>query len=164
MRPADKEGPYGKAWTCALPPLGQRDKPDADGCLAYWLVLAPKSHIYWPYKLISALHLRDIPGAKPAFKVYPEAQYELNILSINPELCPNPDPDDLLKGYPTLRPADVVVQFHDVKDEQVVMMVDWAINAIVQGQLVPDQDYRSHWADIISTTIDHIKTGKHVMA
>ncbi len=59
---------------------------------------------------------------------------------------------------------DVIVQFHDVKDEQVVMMMDWAIDAIVNGHLVPDQDYRRHWAEAVATTVSHIKTGRHVTA
>jgi hypothetical protein len=164
MSTPDVKGPYGEAWRYPLPAVGARKTRDQDGTLAAWLVYAPKSHLIWPHKLVSVIHLRDIPGVKPAYRSYPEAEYELNIVSLDPEKHPNPVIEDVDKGLSMLHPPDVIVQFHRIKDEQVIMMLDWAIQAIVDGHLVPDQDYRSHWREAVQTTIAHIIDGSHAMA
>lgn len=153
MRKADKEGPFGKAWR--LPLSGPST------ALGSWLVFAPKSHLLWPYKMIALCHLRDVPGVPPAHKQYPQAEYELMVISINPEDCPEPDPEKYEDGYPLLYPVDVVTQFHGIPDRDAVTVLDSAINAVVSGQLVPDQDYRRMWDSSVASTVAHFISGAH---
>jgi hypothetical protein len=159
MREPDLKGKAAKAWNLRL----VRTRPDHEGCLAGWLVHAPYSHPIWPWKQISVIHLRDIPGVKPAVKHYAEAEYEFSIVSINPEECPHPDPDEVAEGYPSLIPPDVIAQF-DVKgsDHDAVRVCESAIRAIVNGVMVPDVDYRAVWKQAVEGTAKHFRTGAHI--
>lgn len=156
MRDPDLTGPYGRGWQ-----LKHRDdKPDYQASLGTWLVNCPTAHPFWHWWVVGMVSLRDIPGVKPAHKRYPEAEYEFMIYSINPEECPNPEPDDP-KGYPHLIPLDVVEQFHGVTDRDASRILTSAMQAIVNGYLSPDQDYRQAWKSSLATTIEHFRSGQH---
>jgi hypothetical protein len=159
VRNPDLKGACGRVWKL---PLWVRS-PEQEATLAVWLVHAPGSHPWWPWKEVCLIHLRDLPEVKPAHKKYPEAEYELLILSIDPIECPNPDPDLSKDGYPLLDPPDVVEQF-DVKgsDHDAKRIGDAAMTAIVNGFISPDQDWRSVWSAMIKDTADHFKAGAHV--
>jgi hypothetical protein len=110
----------GRAWKLAI----QTQHVDQTATLSFWLIDAPHSHPFWPWHVLALVHLRDIEGqSKPAHKRYPEAEYELLILAIDPEVCP-PDPDDYDGGF-TLSPPDVMEQF-DVKgsDRDAIRIVE----------------------------------------
>jgi hypothetical protein len=158
VRPPDLQGPMGRAWKLAI----QTQHVDQMATLSFWLIDAPHSHPFWPWHVLALVHLRDIEGqSKPAHKRYPEAEYELLILAIDPEVCP-PDPDDYDGGF-TLSPPDVMEQF-DVKgsDHDAIRIVEASVRAIVNGHISPDQDYRSTWAGMLKATADHFKSGAHV--
>ena len=159
MRNPDFEGAGGRAWELPIVPL----KPDHQACLGRVLVHAPHSHPWWPWKEIYLIHLRDIPDVKPAVKSYPGAEYELGIFSIDLESCPAPDPDLHVKGYPFLHPPDVIEQF-DVKnnDRDAKRIFEASIRAIVEGSISPDQDWRSVWKRMLTSTAEHFKSGAHV--
>jgi hypothetical protein len=158
VRDPDLKGVGGRAWNL---PLVSR-VADHDACLGLWLVHSPPSHPFWPWKLVSVIHLRDIPGVKPALKRYPEAEYEFMIMAINPETCPNPDPEDYRHGYPLLEPPDVVEQFH-VKnnDHDAKRILEACISGIMSGSILPDEDYRSRWKETIAGTAAHFRSGAH---
>jgi hypothetical protein len=61
-RAPDFRGVGGAAWQIPMAPLGQRGKPDVDGTIAGWVLNAPQAHPLWTYYLVSAIHLREIPG------------------------------------------------------------------------------------------------------
>lgn len=155
MRDPDLTGKAGRAWKAPL------DSDQPHGTLAGWLINVPKAHPFWSWWAINMIHLRDIEGVPPAKKHYPEAQYEFLIYAINPELCPEPDPDK--PPYPHLVPVDVCEQFHGVLDVDAVRICELAVLSIVDGRLSPDQDFRSAWHNTIQTTAEHYRQGKHAV-
>jgi hypothetical protein len=157
MRDPDLQGPCGRAWLLKTPD----DLPlEKTAGVISWLVNRPGAHPWWQWWLVGVSSLRDIPGVKPAHKKYPAAEYEFLIFAIDPDTCPYPEPDDP-KGYPALSPIDVVEQFHGIKDEDVKRLCEGAIKAILAGQVSPDQDHRSLWAEMIATTVQHFADGLH---
>lgn len=157
MRDPDLQGPYGRGWQ--LKHIETR--PDHQASLGTWLVNCPNAHPFWHWWMVGMVSLRDIPGVKPATKRYPEAEYEFMIYSINPEECPNPEPDDP-EGYPHLLPVDVVEQFHGVTERDAGRILTSAIQAIMNGVLSPDQDYRQAWKASLAATVQHFSSGHHV--
>ncbi len=149
----DKDG-HAKAWSIPLKP----QSPAEEACLACWVVHATWAHAFWSYWGITLVHLRDMPGVPSAHKNYPQAEYELVIAAIDPDECP-PDRDAFVPAY--LHPIDVVKQFDGVRDRDAVRIVELAVDAIVAGQLSPDQDYRRTWNRVIDATVEHFKAGKH---
>lgn len=156
MHEPDIQGPFGRAWSLSH----KSDVPDHTACLGNWLVNVPGAHPFWEYWLIVVIHLRDIPGVKPAYKKYPEAEFEFSIHSIDPERCPSPDPDGGV-GFPILSPVDVVEQFHGISDRDARRVAEAGVTAIVNGQVSPDQDFRSLWGMLITGTVEHFKQGAH---
>lgn len=157
MRDPDAQGPYGRAWLLQ----DKSGKPDYQASCGAWLVNCPSAHPFWHWWLVGTTGLRDLPGVKPAVKQYPEAEYEFIIFSIDPQACPNPEPDDP-KGYPHLTPIDVVEHFHGVSDHDAARICMSAVHAIVNGVLSPDQDYRSAWKASLEATVQHFRSGQHI--
>ncbi len=100
-----------------------------------------------------------MPEAPPAFKQYPEAEYELMIVSLNPDSDP-PDPD-LPESLDFLTPIDLQFHFDGVSDEQALEITEMAIHAIVEGKMSPDQDFRNVWKETLTNTLAHYKQGLH---
>lgn len=151
MRLTDLEGNGVRAWNRADIP---HTMPDHDASLSQWLLHVPWSHPIWPWHILSIIHLRDLPGAEPAHKKYPDAEYELLIGAINPKKCPNPDPDSR-EGYPILSPLGVSEQFHGLKDAEIPAFGEALVKAIIAGAISPDEDYWSMWHRLICNTIEH---------
>jgi hypothetical protein len=123
--------------------------------VALWLVNAPHVHPFWQWWCISMVHLRSIDGVKEPHKQFEDAAYEFVIFAINPEACPEPDPESN-DGYPWLVPFDVVHQLREgITDEQAAEMTEWAVRAICVGHMSPDQDYRQVWDEVLTTTWKH---------
>jgi hypothetical protein len=158
MRPPDVDG-FAKAWYIE----NKSGVADHQATLAMWLVNAPWAHPFWSWWNIGLLHLRDIPGVKPAHKKYPEAEFEFIILSIDPDWTPIDDASELAKnGIPFLHPPDVIEQFHGVSDHDARRITEAAVRAVCAGHISPDQDYRSVWHTTIHDTVDHFRAGAHV--
>lgn len=159
MRPSTISGIAGRAWKIEVDPLKIK-QVDHTACLSMWLLNVPGAHILWSYWAMGLVHLRDIPGqTKPPHKTYPEAGFELFIYSIDPQKCPQPDPDRADEGYPMLMPLDLQYQFHGVTDEVAEEITDLAAKYIMAGQLSPDQDYRQIWKHVLDNTVEHFRTG-----
>lgn len=156
MKTPDIEGKFGRAWIA-----GGKRTVDHSASLGSWLLNIPGAHLLWEYWIVGVVHLRAIPGGRPAKKHYPEAEYEFIIASINPEACPKPDPESTI-GYPCLTPVDVVYQFHGVNDRDALRIGELAIKAMVDGRISPDQDFRSAWDRVLDATVAHFRSGKHV--
>jgi hypothetical protein len=132
------------------------------GALARWLVFCSWGHIAWNHWLVSVVHLRplDLPGAKPAVKTYPEAEFEFSIMSIDPDRSPHPDPDGDGR-FGLLVPPDVIHQFHGVSDRDAARITESAVRAIARGAMSPDQDFRGWWHRALDATVEHYRSGKH---
>jgi hypothetical protein len=160
MREPDQQSPYARAWNLDISKAPEG--PTKPAAVSSWLVNMPGAHAFWSYWTLSIISLRDLPGVPPAKKKYSEAEYEFMILAIDPERCPNPDPDVIIvKGYPWLTPVDVIEQFHGISEMDCRRLAEGAVRAILSGQISPDQDYRSAWKSLIAGTVQHFVEGRH---
>ncbi len=142
-----------KAWE--LPPPRPELGPDAS--VARWIVEAPGHHAAWDKWVMYVIHLRDLPGMKPAHKRYPEAAYEFVIAALEPG---NPVPYDGEAPLAWMTPIDAVIQFHKVDDAGAARLLSLAVDAIVRGDLSPDSDYRRAWEGFVATIAEEIGSGR----
>lgn len=127
-------------------------------------------HPFWSWWYVGLVHLRPLDGAPPANKQYPEAEYELMCMSLDPDpkdgRPKTPDLDkieagDVLGGLPGfLSPPDWIVQFHGVADDQAREVAEHAARAIAHGQSC-DSDFRSWWNAAIPNTVKHVRGEPH---
>lgn len=167
MRDPDYKG-VASVWRLRHEPVMDEAHTDSWGypsaSLADWIVNGPY-HPLWRWWYVGLVHLRSIPGAPPANKQYPEAEYEILCMSLDPDGQPGrakvPDLEkieagDMKGGLPGfLSPPDWAVQFHGVTDEQAVEVADLAARAIANGQSC-DSDFRSWWHAAIPNTVKHV--------
>jgi hypothetical protein len=172
MREPDFSG-IAKVWQIRHQPEMKTAHADswgyASGSLCDFIVHGPY-HPLWSWWYIGLVHLRPIEGAPPANKQYPEAEYELMCLSLNPrgesgrpkipdlEKLEAGDVEHGLPGF--LTPPDWVVQFHGVTDEQARKIATIAVKIIAEGQSC-DSDFRQWWKHSISETARHYREGLH---
>lgn len=143
----------------------------ADSAVSTYIINGPY-HPLWSWWFMGVVSLEDVPGAPRAHHQYAEAEYELMILSINPEI-----EDGVLRAVPDiaaiergdlgergylgyLDPADLVFQFHGVTREQAESLGDTVAQRIAAGQSC-DQDYRRWWTNALTDTVGHMIAGAH---
>lgn len=168
MRAPDLERGPVKAWKVRMPAVEDLPRPDMQGTIRCWLVTGP-FHPFWSWWMVCVIHLRPIEGVPDSTKHYSEAEYEFQIVSINPDQGA-PDVDaveaggfwgkDATKAL-FLTPADACIQFHGVNDLQAANICDDAVGAIIKGAISPDSDFRRAWAEVIPTTVAHYAAGLH---
>lgn len=128
--------------------------------LVTWFMHIPGAHIWWQHYQLSVVHLRDIPGEQTAKKQYPEAQYELLIIALDPHK--NPVPDDP-KTWHHLLPANVSVQFHGVTDAQAIDIGDKAVVCCIDGQLFVEPSgingAREQWVTAVRNSARELAAG-----
>src|SRR6185436_14739660 len=81
-RPADLTGPAGAAWIADLEKC--RRERDHEATLWSALLRVPGAHPFWSWWLLTVLHLRDIPGVRPAHLQFEGAGHEFSIIAIDP--------------------------------------------------------------------------------
>lgn len=160
MRAPDIERavPVTKAWSMAE---AIKAHPGS-ATIAAWIVHAPWAHAAWSFWMMSVVHLRPIEGFPPVRRHYPEAEYEFLIQSIDPERCPEPNPD-APQTIRFLTPVDAVVQFDGVSDEDAGRILEAAVRAVIAGRMSPDSDFREAWKQCIAATAQHFRAGGHVL-
>ena len=131
--------------------------------MSTWLVNRPGAHPWWEWWTVTVVCLRDVKGLPAATRSYPEAAYEFQILTLNPEEFPNPDPDMVNDGFTYLEPPDVIEQFHGITDGQAEQLCSFAIRAIVEGDISPDEDFQEEWRALVREKVNEIRDGKHTM-
>lgn len=149
------QGEFGKAWVVQADP--------SKGSITSFQLERPHAHPWWSWYVVSVVHLRDIEGSRPATKLYPEAEYEFQIIALHPD-DPVPDPGEITSGknnYSFLTPLNVVHQFHGLNDAQAKELCEKAVEAIVKIGISPDSDYRRHWFELINNTVQHMALGGH---
>lgn len=147
-RDADKVGAAASAW-----------KIDAKGhptTVCSWLINHPNAHPLWNQWTVGLLHLKPVPGMPSAKLQYPEAEFELLVIAQNPDY-PISDLDDIQLA--PLHPIDVIKQFHGVNDEVADHIVERLVEAVVQGNLSPDQDYHRVWEQAVDSMVEHFTVG-----
>jgi len=159
LRTPDQEGPAGKAWL--LQP--SREAPEQEATVATWLINRPDAHPCWEWWLVTVVCLRDVKGLAPATRTYPEAAYEFQILTIDPDDFPTPDPNLVDDGYTYLHPPDVLEQFHGITDPQAEQLCFSAIRSILDGSISPDEEFRSQWNKLLREKVAGLRSGKQAM-
>ena len=150
------------AWLIPINRARKDWSADWEGTLCLYLLNCPWAHPFWSWYHISGIHLRDIPGVKPANKQFPEAEHEIQILSLNPKT--QHDPDKLATGEQQLdflTPMDLCHQVAGLTDDQFKQLVQIVVMTIVDGHAGPDSDYREWWKKMIDRTAQHLREGKH---
>jgi hypothetical protein len=103
--------------------------------------------------MVAVISLGDIPGAKSAFKKYPEAEWEFAIYALDPDK--NPHPEDSFSWLP-LTPANVTVHFHGCDADTAIRTCGFAVQALLNGLLpIEPDDYpgsREQWERSIRAT------------
>lgn len=157
MRDATFERDGRRAWL--MTEYGEDVRPHT--ALAVYLVNADGWHIGWNWWQVSVVHLRDEPGVAPARKHYPIAEYEIQILAIDPSHN-LPDPDaPLPQDIRPLHPFDLIHQFHGVTDEQAAEIAALVVERAVNENVPLDQDLRTFWQEAIDSTVVHYREGVH---
>lgn len=159
MRAADVEGRGGRgAWIVPIPDDGP---PDWKATLAGWFVHAPGAHPAWSWWYVGVIHLRDIPGVRPAIIRRPGATHEVMFMALDPKAGSPVDRDLGRDGLPFLEPIDLEHQLVDLTDDHARGVAISAVRAIVALGWSPDQDFRSMWATALDATADHHRAGAH---
>jgi hypothetical protein len=153
MRSPDKEGKW-RAWEVRLT---SEERAACPAQLGDWVVHAPGVHPFWSWWRVSLIHLRDIPGQPPAQRQYPEAEYELLSIALDPACVVDPDDVTTQKW---LQPIDFSIQFYGLSDDSARYLLTLLIDGVVSGHLHPDTDFERSWRGAISATIEHL-TGGH---
>lgn len=168
------QGDYG---TAAELPL---DFPEADETVCHWLITGQRFHPFWTQWILVVVKLREIEGKPPISYQFEGATHEFLIVSLNPEygdkevtlLAAGARPVKqwsgpkaymkfaLREGMPYMTPVDVCVQF-EATDDEMRKLAEYACEAIVQGRMSPDQDYREGWKTTLVKTLAHIRGEEH---
>jgi len=98
------------------------------------------------------------PGQPAPYLQFPGAEFEIIILSIDPDW--EPDPDAEPGKVPYLTPPDLTYQLDGLSREAVAEIVELMIDRICEG-LSPDSDLRGFWTDALDATVRHYKEGRH---
>ena len=156
MREPNITGPAGRAWKAPDPtPLQLAANPAWRATLRLYVLDIPGAHPLWNGYSLSLAHLRDIEGAQPAHKAYPEAQYEINVFALDPS---QPLPiEDFTPRW--LSPQNVHYQFHGVTEDEAIEIVDLLAMAFLCGRASPDTDFRQDTIRSLDATVDHFRNG-----
>jgi hypothetical protein len=157
MRPPDLANEAGtiRAWRwTATPGVGPADWQAG---LATWFIQADPGVLDPVFSgwFVGGVSLRDIEGVPPAHRKYPDAQYELVCLTIDPESGVGPEHyettasggDNGRTGF-LLKPPDIVYQCHGTDDAGAMGVLDAFIRAVVQGGLSPSRPPASTVSDL----------------
>lgn len=154
------EGAGGSVWEWSTTDEEKAANPQSHG---QYLIYAPASNPFWWWYVLGAIDLRvhegfpDIPAPKKAFE---EAEYEMIVMALNPEYPvppPKGDPSKTDTPLMILQPPDQAIQIGALPggDEDMLKFIDLVARACADGYLVPDQDHRARWAQVIGNTYEH---------
>lgn len=144
--PPALSGAAGKAWAvdldAAYARAGKSHRRGAE--VASWLVEAAWAHPIWHSYWICLVHLRPMPDWREA-KFYLEgATHELWLFALDPE----GKRQEMVETGVMLAmwPKNFAAQFIAESDAAAMQRVEQAVEAVCQGVLSPDTDFRSAWA------------------
>jgi hypothetical protein len=139
------------------------DLLDWSASLGRWVMHIPDAHPLWSWFVADMIHLRDIPGVKPAHKRVPDAGHEFMIFALHPDWKPTVDPRGVRLSDGTLAfmsPYECEFQFAGCTDEAAIQLANRAVQAIANGRLTPDSDRRMYFEAQLTQLVDHMQ-GKH---
>lgn len=119
-----------------------------------WLLSAIGANVMYDYYACTLTHLRPDEGLPDPIKLSPDAAYEVSILALDPQQrVPHVGKLESLDEqlYPLSDEAEVLVQFARINggDDQAYAAIGAALTCIVEGRVVPVDDYRVQWSQAI---------------
>jgi hypothetical protein len=126
------------------------------GCLASWFLTLPNQHTHWDRYILTLLHLREIEGTPPPVKDFPEAEYELSVMALNPSLNPVPHNFET-QGF--LSPINFAAQLSLPTDDDARRLAQFLVEKMVVGDLRaeplfncgPGSEHDQEWRRAIET-------------
>lgn len=151
-------GPCGEAIEVLIT---AHDVPDTTATLATWLLDVPGQSPAWTYYVISVIHLRPIPGVRPADIRVPGATHELLLIALDP--AGGHDPADC-SDWRYLTPVNAVEQLELPNDSSAVELAELAAKAVLAGVLPaepPLAGQREPWRSALIKTAAHLRGEAH---
>lgn len=151
-------GPAGTA--IELHPV-ELDRPDQAATLATWWLECPGQSPAWSHYVLSIIHLRPIPGVKPAHVRVPGATHEVMLLALDPAKEPRPD-DTATWSF--LRPHNLMEQVQLPGDTEAVEMLELCIPLVLDGRLwaeAPLAGQVEPWRTVLIKTAAHARGEEH---
>lgn len=148
----------GRAWQ-----LRKYDDPLTQFYVNGFIVNCKGYHPLWEWWGINIVSLQEAEGFPPPVLHYPEAEYELIIVSLDPEYDIDIDAIEAGKDYYRfLEPPDLCEQFHGITRDQAAKLAHLVVTAVLHGE-TPDQDNRAYWRQAMWGAIEHLRTeGQHL--
>lgn len=131
------------------------EKPANPFTLFQAVITSSGEHAFWSNYLLSICHLKDVEGTEPAIKHYPEAEYELLVMALDPES----KPDDA-NTWKYLTPPNVVVQFHGCDEEGAKKVGEKIVEQIKDGALFMEPSgisgAREQWKGYVQHEVEQL--------
>lgn len=108
------------------------DTPDHAATVGLWFLDCPGQSPVWSHYVLAIIHLRDIPGVRPATVDIPHATHEVMLVALDPALSPTPLDTS---SWRHLRPTNVVEQVQLPDDSAAAALLGDAAQAVVDGTL-----------------------------
>ncbi|HET9954115.1 MAG TPA: hypothetical protein VFQ61_06410 [Polyangiaceae bacterium] len=105
------------------------------------------------------IHLRQLDGAPPPHREFPEASHEFAIFAIDPSCYESIGSGEM--KLVLLQPPDCIEQFTVQSDDDAGLLLREAVSAMTHGCISPDIDAREQWQGfvrMISLTVDKLRT------
>src|SRR4051812_16237629 len=137
-------GLFGKAWTIT----DDNRLTGREHSLAHWLIEAPRAHPVWHSYSLVMHHLRPMKNLTKPMIYLPGATHEVCLFALDPMVDRRP----LIAGGKVealwLMPGNFAAQFIAATDAVARDRVRWAAQAVCDGVLNPDTDFRRQWVDL----------------
>lgn len=130
----------------------------------YWLV-CPGQSPYWDTYTLAIIHLRDIPGVKPAHIRLPGATHELFLTALDPTHNVHPEKPKTWKHLTPINLMEqVILPDPPEGDEAALNLLDMAAKAIVGGLTWAEPPLSGQiepWRTMLIKTTAHLRGEEH---
>lgn len=112
-------------------------RPDQEATLDCWFLHLPGSHPLWDKYTLGLVHLRDLPGVKPAQKAASWVEHEMIMYALDPSLKPDHGDTRTMRH---LTPLNYVYQFAGLDDERAIALTARIARMFAAGQLIAEPE------------------------
>lgn len=138
---------------------------DWEAHVASWLLTVPGAHPFWTQFVLSAVHLREIPGVRSPTIHLEGATHELVLAALSPRMGVVDRVSIRTLRPPPLLPLNLVRQVTGATDDHVRRLAGQLAGAVVHGLLHPEPGDIAgavdQWHRTIDATLEHIIHGGH---
>jgi hypothetical protein len=152
------DGPAGTAQEVTATKLR---RPDEAATVAAWFLHCPGQSAAWDRYMLYVIHLRPIPGVKPAVVHVPHATHEVVLVALDPERNPVPAKP---KTWSFLHPLNVVDQVTVPSDDAAQSLARDCAQAVVDGRLPAEPPLSGAvepWRSALIKTSAHLRGEGH---